>query len=63
MKVVLKLFYYGLLSIALRASVNMTLYTINFYISHDVVIIWYISKSTIFRAFLFGSQNVKYNLL
>ena len=59
MKVVSKLFYHDLLTIALRASVNMTLYAINFYISHDVVIVWYLSKSTSFRAFLFGSQNVK----
>ena len=63
MKVVSKLFYYGLLTIVLRVSVNVTFYAINFYISDDVVIVWYISKSTIFRAFLFRSQNVKYNLL
>ena len=43
MKLVSKLFYYDLLTIALRASVNVTLYAINFYISHDVVIVWYIS--------------------
>ena len=59
MKLVSKLFYYGLLTIVLRASVNVTLYAINFYISHDMVIVWYISKSTIFKAFLFRSQNVK----
>ena len=59
MKLVSKLFYHGLLTIVLRASVNVTLYAINFYISHDMVIVWYISKSTIFRAFLFRSQNVK----
>jgi len=63
MKIMSKLFYYSLLTIALRTSVNIILYAINLYISHDVVIVWYISKSTIFRAFLFGSQNVKYNLL
>ena len=59
MKLVSKLFYHGLLTIVLKASVNVTLYAINFYISHDMVIVWYISKSTIFKAFLFRSQNVK----